>query len=147
MSRGSDERGQVTPLVVAFCAVVLLLVAVVVDASVAYLERQRLDALADGAALHGADGGAQGSDAYDAGLASGPLRISRDEAERAVRDYLRAVGAHGAHPGLRATVQVRGDRVVVELRAPVDLPFDLGASIRPTVRSVGSAVVDPEVGR
>ncbi|WP_435769740.1 pilus assembly protein TadG-related protein [Nocardioides sp. SYSU DS0651] len=141
----TSERGQATPLIVGFAAVLLLLVAVVVDASVAYLERQRLDALADGAALHGADLGAQGEQAYTGGLAAGDLPISPREAERAVRGYLRMVGAHADHPGLRAVVRVRGDRVVVELSAPVDLPLTVpGAPARPRVRSVGSAVVDPQ---
>lgn len=145
MRRRTDERGQTAPLIIAFAAIVLVLVAVVVDASAAYLERQRLDSLADGAALYGADFGAQGSDAYDGGLASGDLEISRAEAERAVHAYLRDVGAHTAHPGLGASVRIVGDRVVVELTTAIDLPLHVpGAPIRSTVRSVGSAVVDPE---
>ncbi|GAA4091993.1 pilus assembly protein TadG-related protein [Nocardioides kongjuensis] len=145
-STGS-RRGSSTPLVLAFAAIVLLLVAVVVDASAAYLARQRLDALADGAALQGADLGAQGADAYAGGLATGDLAISRAEAEAAVRSYLRASGAALDHPGLQATVRVDGDRLVVELVAPVDLPLHLpGAPEQPTVRAVGSAVVDPEAG-
>jgi hypothetical protein len=141
-----DERGSSTPLVLGFAAIVLMLVVVVVDASVAYLERQRLDSLADGAALYGADLGAQGTEAYDGGLAAGDLDLSSAEAERAVHDYLRDVAAHRSHPGLRAAVRITGDRLVVELTAPVDLPLDLpGAPVSPTVRSVGSAVVDPEL--
>jgi hypothetical protein len=141
------QRGSATPLIIGFAAVVLLLVVVVIDASVAYLERQRLDALADGAALYGADLGAQGSEAYDGGLATGALEISRAEAERAVRSYLREVGAYADHPGLRASVRIRGDEVVVEIAAPVDLPLTVpGAPASPTIRSVGSAVVDPETG-
>lgn len=140
-----EERGSSTPLIIAFMAVILLLVAVVVDASAAYLTHQRLDELADGAALQGADQGAQGSDAYGGGLGSRDLRISRVEAEAAVRAYLRDVGAHADHPGLRAVVRVVGDRVVVELSAPVDLPLHLpGGPDNPSVSSVGSAVVDPE---
>ncbi|KRC46404.1 MULTISPECIES: pilus assembly protein TadG-related protein [unclassified Nocardioides] len=140
-----DERGSSTPLIIAFMAVILLLVAVVVDASAAFLARQRLDELADGAALQGADLGAQGRDAYDGGLARDDLAISDREAERAVRAYLRDSGAEQDHPGLRAVVHVDGDRVVVELVAPVDLPLSLpGGPERPSVRSVGSAVVDPE---
>lgn len=138
-------RGSAAPLIVALVAVVLLLVAVVVDASAAYLTRQRLDELADGAALQGADLGAQGRDVYDGGLASGPLAVSRAEAERAVLAYLRDAGATRDHPGLRVTVRVDGGRVVVELVAPVDLPLGLpGAPDRSMVHARGSAVVEPE---
>ena len=62
-----------------------------------------------------------------------------------MRAYLRDVGATSDHPGLRAVVRVQGDRVVVELVAPVDLPLGVpGVAEVATVRSVGSAVVDPE---
>lgn len=140
-----DQRGSSTPMIIGFAAVILLLVAVVVDASAAYLARQRLDELADGAALQGADLGAQGSDAYDGGLGTSDLSISRAEAEAAVRAFLRDSGAMRDHPGLRAVVRVDGDRVVVELTAPVDLPLSLpGGPADPSIRSTGSAVVDPE---
>ena len=140
-----EQRGSAAPLIIAFVAVVLLLVAVVVDASAAYLTRQRLDELADGAALQGADLGAQGRDVYAGGLGSGPLAISRAEAERAVLAYLCDAGAARDHPGLRVTVRVDGGRVVVELAAPVDLPLGVpGAQERPVVRARGSAVVDPQ---
>ena len=87
-----DQRGSSLPLILTFAGIVLLLVGVVVDASAAYLARQRLDALADGAALQGADLGAQGADVYDGGLASGDLAISPGEAEAAV-EPLRAAAA------------------------------------------------------
>jgi len=138
-------RGSSTPLVVAFTAVVLLLVAVVVDASAAYLARQRLAALADGAALHGADAGAEGADAYADGLREGDLALSPGEAEAAVHGYLRTTGALADHPGLRASVRIEGERLVVTLTAPVDLPLRLpGAPEAAVVRAVASAVVDPE---
>ena len=38
-----SERGSVTPLIIGFAVVVAMLVAVVVDASAAYLRRQGLD--------------------------------------------------------------------------------------------------------
>lgn len=143
--RAREQRGSATPLILAFVAIILLLVAVVVDASAAYLTRQRLDALADGAALQGADQGAQGRDAYDGGLAGGDLSISQREAERAVRAYLRDVGAAADHPGLRAAVRIDGDQVVVDLVAPLDLPLDVpGAPQSSVVRASGSAVVDPQ---
>lgn len=139
------ERGSAAPLVLAFVVLVLMLVAVVVDASAAYLTRQRLDELADGAALQGADLGAQGREVYGDGLGAGPLTVSRREAERAVRAYLRDAGALREHPGLRVTVRVDGGRVLVDLAAPMDLPLGLpGADGRATVRARGSAVVQPE---
>ena len=55
MSRRTAEEGQTTLLLVGFFLVAVLLVVVVVDASAAYLRRQQLDALADGAALAAAD--------------------------------------------------------------------------------------------
>ncbi|MBM9460846.1 hypothetical protein JK386_13135 [Nocardioides sp. zg-536] len=144
MRRRWTQRGSSTPLIIACAAIVLLVVAVVVDASAAYLARQRLDALADGAALHGADAGAQGVEVYRDGLGEGNLEVDAAEAARAVRSYLRSTGAAAEHPGLRATVRVDGERVVVELVATLDLPLAIpGGPTAPSVRSVGSAVVTP----
>lgn len=137
-------RGSTAPLVVGFAAVVLLLVVVVVDASAAQLTRQRLAALADGAALQGADLAAQGGAAYEGGLGGQDLTLGRAEAERAVRAYLRDTGALRQHPGLRATVRVEGERLVVVLVAAVRLPLRVpGGPSSTTVRAVGSAVVRP----
>ncbi|MEQ6902676.1 pilus assembly protein TadG-related protein [Nocardioides sp. YIM 152588] len=142
--RARGQRGSTLPLVIAFAAIVLLLVVVVVDASAAYLRRQELDSLADGAALRGADLGAQGDAVYRGGLGEGNLEVSPGEARAAVEAYLRDVGALRQHPGLRAVVRVEGDRVLVALTAPVDLPLRLpGVPARPTVRATASAVVTP----
>jgi hypothetical protein len=62
-----SEAGQVTVLVVGFAMAAILLVVVVVDASAAYLRRQRLDAMADGAALAAVDG-IESARVYEAGL-------------------------------------------------------------------------------
>ena len=119
---------------------------VVVDAGAAYLKRQSLDSLADGAALYGADAAAEGRDVYRGGLGHDDLELSADVARAAVRDYLRAGGAYDAHPGLQVSVAVRDDRVVVDIVAPVDLPLTLpGGPERPTVAATGSAVVRPEL--
>lgn len=145
MPRVRDERGQGTVIIVGFAVVVMMLVAVVVDAGAAYLERQSLDSLADGAALYGADAAAEGRDVYRGGLGHDDLDLSVDVARAAVRDYLRDSGAYDAHPGLRATVAVRDDRVVVDLVAPLDLPLTLpGGPEQPTVGATGSAVVRPD---
>ncbi|QYJ04246.1 hypothetical protein KUV85_00765 [Nocardioides panacisoli] len=146
MSRSSSDRGQASVIIVGFAFVILMLVVVVVDASAAYLKRQSLDSLADGAALRGADLAAQGEEVYSGGLDEGDLALSRAEAHAAVRTYLREVGARRDHPGLTYTVSVSADRIVVRVTAPADLPLQLpGGAIDTTVTSTGSAVVRPEV--
>ena len=85
-------------LIIGFAFVLLMMVAVVVDSSAAYLQRQGLDTLADGAALAGADAGARGSEAYGGGLGD-ELRLDAAAARAAVADYLRRVGAYDALPG------------------------------------------------
>ena len=53
--RRRDEAGQTTIMIVGFAVVLMMTIVVVVDASAAYLQRQGLDNVADGAALAGAD--------------------------------------------------------------------------------------------
>jgi len=143
--RSRDDGGQVSVIIIGFAVVVLLLVVVVVDAGAAYLKRQSLDSIADGAALYGADAAAEGRDVYRGGVGQDDLDLTAGVARAAVRDYLGAAGAYAAHPGLRVSVSVDGDRVVVEIDAPVDLPLTLpGGPENPTVRAHGSAVVRPE---
>ena len=60
----SSEAGQVSVLIIGLMIVLAMTVAVVVDASAAYLHRQRLDTLADGAALYAADAAATGRETY-----------------------------------------------------------------------------------
>ena len=62
-----DENGSVAPLIIGFAVVVAMLVAVVVDASAAYLRRQGLNSAADAAALAATDG-IQGEQVYTHGL-------------------------------------------------------------------------------
>lgn len=50
------ERGQITVMVVGFFMVIGLLAVVVINASAAFLQRQELNNVADGAALAAADG-------------------------------------------------------------------------------------------
>ncbi len=87
-TRRRDERGQMTLMIVGFAVILMMAVAVVVDASAAYLQRQGLDNLADGAALAGADGGAQGTEVYTRGLDGVRADLVADAARRSVRDYL-----------------------------------------------------------
>ncbi|KAA1418913.1 hypothetical protein F0U44_10575 [Nocardioides humilatus] len=139
-----DERGSSSVVIIGFALLVALLVAVVVDAGAAYIERQSLDSLADGAALYGADAAAEGRDVYTGGLGDHDLHLSVDVARAAVRDYLRLTRAYVEHPGLRVSVTVTGDRVVVKISARLVLPLRLpGGPGSPIVGAAGSAVVRP----
>lgn len=142
-SRSEDERGQTTLFIVGFAVFLAMVVAVVVDASAAYLQRQGLDTLADGAALFAAEGGAEGDSAYGGGLGDeARLGLDQATADAEVADYLRRAGAWQQYPGLTTQVTLRGDRVVVRLRAPLDLPLSVpGAGDTAMVGGTGSAVV------
>ena len=147
--RRADERGQTTVLIVGLASVLAMSIALVVDASAAYLQRQGLDTLADGAALRGADLGATGEEVYEEGVDE-RLELTAAQARAAVAGYLRTTGAHARYPGLSYTVSVdpSARRVVVRLSAPLDLPLTIpGSPERATVGATGSAVVHVDDGR
>lgn len=146
----SDERGQTTVLIVGLAVVLLMAVGVVVNASAAYLQRQALLTLADGASLAGADAGSRHEAVlYGEGLGSRVgLAQQRRLAQAAVAEHLRRTGAHGDHPGLTWAVRIDagGERVVVELQAPLDLPLTVPGSPDTTSVSASAAAlvrVDP----
>jgi Putative Flp pilus-assembly TadE/G-like len=132
-----DERGTVTLLIIGLAVVLMMMTAVVTDASAAYLQRQNLDTLADGAALTGADAGASGDEAYGDGLGS-DLHLDADAARVAVFAYLHRVGAFTRYPGLTVQVSVAAtaQRVVVEIHAPLQLPLHVPGS--PGHASIGA---------
>lgn len=127
--RDRDEWGSVTVLIVGLAVVLLMMAAVVTDASAAYLQRQGLDTLADGAALTGADAGASGDEAYAGGL-DADLHLDADIARAAVLGYLHRIGAYTRYPGLTAQVSVdaTAQRVIVEVHAPLHLPLHVPGS-------------------
>lgn len=142
-----DEHGQITVLVVGFALLIGMLIAVVVDASSAYIQRQGLDSLADGAALRGADLGATGEDVYTHGVTDERLALNRIEAKEAVRRYLLEVGAYRRYPSLayRVAVDPVAKRVTVHLDALLDLPLTFpGSPESASVGATGSAAVDPD---
>jgi hypothetical protein len=138
-----DERGTGTLIIVGLALVLALMAAVVTDASAAYLQRQGLDTIADGAALTAADAGASGDEAYAGGL-SADLHLDADLARRAVADYLDRVDAFTRFPGLTAEVSVdpTSQRVLVVVQAPVRLPLHVpGSPARADVGATSSAEV------
>jgi uncharacterized membrane protein len=137
---GRDEAGTVAVLIIGFTVVIAMMVAVVVDASAAYLRRQNLSSLADGAALAAADG-IQGEQVYTTGLAERAV-IDPRVAEALVAAHLGAVGAARTYPGLTYHVDTAEDRVVVRVSAPLDLPLTLpGLGDGTRVSGTAAAVV------
>lgn len=141
--RPRDDRGTATPMIVGLAVVLMMTIAVVIDASAAYLQRQGLDSVADGAALYGSDAAGAGIDVYATGLGD-ELSIDEAAARAGVEDYLRSTGAYARYPGLSHTVHVdqASRRVVVEVRAPLDLPLTFPGSPEDTsVSATGNATV------
>ena len=137
---GTGERGQTTLLILGFFLIAVMLVGVVVDASAAYLQRQALNALADGAALSAADG-VQGAQVYTSGLGA-TAQIDPTAARAYVATYLAQTRAHERYPGLVYRVLPAGDSVTVQVSAPLDLPIPPpGWTAEPWVGGVASAVV------
>lgn len=120
-ARSRGEHGQTSLLIIGFAVVLLLMVVVVVDASAAYLRRQSLDSLADGAALAAADG-LRSEHVYQQGLGE-RAEIDPVVARSYAAGYLAASGAGGKYPGLTYSVQTSADSVVVRVTAPLALPF------------------------
>lgn len=140
--RRRDERGSTIPLIVGLATVLLMGIALVINASAAYLQRQSLDTLADGAALRGADLGAAG--VYGEGLDVDRLLQEQGAVEKVVVAYLQSVGADKTYPGLEADARVNfADRsVTVTLSAPVDLPMHIpGSPVKPVVGASSTAAV------
>ncbi len=104
------ERGTVTVMSIGFLFVLGLLTVVVVNSSSAFLERQRLNNLADGAALSAADGLDEAGFYTDRRVVLDPA-----EARRLVSDYL-------AGEQVRVVaVSTEGDTVSVHLERELDL--------------------------
>ena len=113
-----------------------------VDASAAYLQRSGLNSVADGAAL-------AGTEALDleAGYEHGfdDPQLARRLVEDAVRAYLQQTGARDRFPGLGYQLRVTGNKVVIEVRAPLDLPLHVpgAGGDSATISAAGSAVLGP----
>lgn len=146
-SRATDQTGQMTLMIVGFAFVLAMAVAMVVDASAAYLQRQGLDTVADGAALRGADLGATGREVYTGGVPEGRLELTTAAVRASVHDYLVRSGAYARYPGLSFSVDLdrAASSVTVHVEAPLDLPLTVpGSPEVATIGATGSAVVAVE---
>jgi uncharacterized membrane protein len=104
------EKGSVTVMTIGFLMLLALLTVVVVNSSAAFLERQRLNNLADGAALAAADG-LDEADFY----ADRRVVLDPGEARRLVSDYLAGDGMQ------TVDVTTDGDTVTVHLERNLEL--------------------------
>ncbi len=140
MTRRHPESGQITLMLVGFFLVLGLLAAAVIDASAAYLRRQSLNSLADGAVLAAA-GGVQGEQVYTGGL--GDLaEVDPVVAQRYVADYLAQTDALARYPGLSWEVRASGEGVTVRVVAPLRLPIrPPGWEDATTISGEASAIV------
>lgn len=91
---GRDDDGQVLVLILGYVLIALVLVLVVASASAVHLERKRLLAVADGAAIDAADSFDAG-EFYDVGTVPGRgVPVSDASVRASVEDYVTARGAY-----------------------------------------------------
>lgn len=125
-----DDRGTILVLVLGFTAVLLMLVAVVLNVSSVVLAKRALSSAADGAAV----AAAQELDLavlYERGLSAGTIPLSREQVREAVERYQLRVA--GAQPGidLVGDVSPDGTTAVVQGVRSVQLPFGKLFGFRP----------------
>jgi Flp pilus assembly protein TadG len=137
--KNRNEVGSVTPMIIGFAVVVMMLVGVVVDSSAAFLARQNLNATADAAALAATDG-MQGEQVYGAGLGKW-ARIDPQAARRYVADYLRTSGVRNRYENLRYEVTTDQNRVTVTVHGNVKLPIRVPGVITTTSVSGSAASI------
>jgi hypothetical protein len=115
-----DDRGSVLLLTLGFVVVIVMAIGVVVDASSVFLQRRSLAALADGAALAGAQ--SIDVDAYYRRGAQAALRPSISQVRSDVLDYLRS--ARAERDGVRVErIAIERGVVIVSLRRTARAPF------------------------
>jgi uncharacterized membrane protein len=92
LPKRSDDSGQVLLLIIAYTAIALALVTVVIGASAVHLERKQLLAVADAAALDAADA-LETAELYGRGAEPGSVPLSSRSVRASVQDYVTSVGA------------------------------------------------------
>ena len=123
-------------MIIGFTLVVAVLVAAVVDASAAFLMRQRLDSLADAAALAATEG-LEGEAAYVGGLDS---RAPLDPA--AASRYAAAAVTTSDIAGVAIEVHTHDRVVEVVVRAPLRLPLPVPGVNGSVVTGRAASVVE-----
>jgi uncharacterized membrane protein len=120
--RSRGDEGSVLPLVIGVVVLVLMLVTVVTDVSVLWLQRRSLQSTVDGAALAGAQ--AVDLPTVYAGGARGDLTLDPRSARAAVRTYTSGVPSSRRLTSFRVTaVHVATATVTVRAQAVAKPPF------------------------
>lgn len=118
----TSDRGSVLVLGIGFIAVCLLAIAVVADVGSAFLQRRSLIAIADAAAIAGAQ--VIDLDVYYADGASIGTALHAPGVYAATADAIARSGAAERIPGFRTVlIDVQDDVVHVQLAAPLRLVF------------------------
>ena len=112
-----DERGSIMLLAIAFIGITLFAIAIVTDASTLFRQHRALVALADGAALAGAQG--IDLDTYYAQGATVRTALNPDQVRANVHHYLQ----HTDDTVRVEALTVDGGAVVLTLTAPIRLTF------------------------
>jgi Flp pilus assembly protein TadG len=123
------EDGTITVMTIGFLLFIGLLAVVVINSSAAFLQRQQLDNVADGAALAAADGLSR-----DTFYREGDVTLDDGQARQLVADYV-------DQPGTRV-VEVRADddQVYVRLERTIGLALKPpGWTSRTTIASEATA--------
>lgn len=123
------EDGQITVMTVGFLVFIGLLAVVVINSSAAFLERRRLDNIADGAAIAAADGLSR-----DTFYQKGEVVLDGRQVRRLVRQY---VGTQGIRI---VRVVTSEDQVTVRLEQRIRLALrPPGWSQRTTITAEATA--------
>ena len=116
------ESGQLTLMILGFVAIAVMAVAVVVNASNAFVQRRSLSSWADGAVIHAAQGVSY--DALYTGVPLSTVPLSESAAVDAVAGYVVDNDLYGRFSEFRVVaveVDEASGRVSVELAATVPL--------------------------
>lgn len=119
MRRVRDDDGTILVLLLGFTAVLLLMVAVVVNVSSVILAKRSLVSTADGAAVAAAQ--ELDLDALYARGLDGRIPLSRGQVAARVEQYERQAGQEGVD--LAGDVSADGTTAIVRAVRRVDLPF------------------------
>jgi uncharacterized membrane protein len=138
-SEQTGDEGTVLLLIVGLVTLAAILVAVVTDVSALYLERRKLVAAADGAALAGAQE-VNEARIYTGGLPdAGSVPLDPDAAKAAVLAYVEDSGLDVGQVTVDTTTTTVSVRISSEYRLPIASKVTIGTTGSTTVSATATA--------